>query len=112
MILSNVNHGEWIKYFVLQKKFLLALLSINSIGIIVTTIFDTLRVFVVILAVRIVLFISLVYLFINCNYYIFRYGMQSFVVWYKTIHSFISCLSFVILLHSTEETADESKRMN
>ena len=48
MILSTVNHGEWIKYFVLQKKFVLALLSINSIGIIVTTIFDTLRVFVVI----------------------------------------------------------------
>ena len=34
--------------------------------------------------------------------------MQSFVVWYKIIHSFIACLSFVILLNSTEETADES----
>ena len=35
--------------------------------------------------------------------------MQSFVVWYKIIHSFIACLAFVILLHANQQPVEKNE---
>ena len=110
IIFTKLNRGEWIKYFKLQKKFSLLLLGIISIAIALVIIFDVS--IAALLAVRIMVFMFLVYLFINCNYDIFKRGIQSFVFWYKIIHSFIACLAYVILLNSSQELAAKNESIN
>ena len=109
-ILSKLNRIEWTKYFTLRKRLVA---SIVLIDIIIGTILTVIQIsFVATLTVRIILLISLVYFFINCNYHIFKDGMKSFIVWYKIIHSFIASVAHVILSYPSQDTVDKWKEKN
>ena len=107
-ILEKFSALHFIKYFELKRQLITMIGILNVIIVVLVSIFPTP------LSIRIIskliLFLPIIYLFINCNFYIFKYSIRSFEVLYKMIHAFIASIAVYMLYFPNDETIIKMKQ--